>query len=254
MAAATHEAAGSRPRPGTGRRLSVWPLIGLAALFSGVALLGNILAGFSLPLTLGATTLLLIVALAVIWRRMSGPARVLMTSVAARGALIALVAVFAYDGSRAVLAQLDPSPFDPFGVWLIFGQLLVGVGAPHDLALAAGIGFHWLNGVSFGLAYAFVFGRAAVRSTRLALLTGVGWGLFLETFQLTLYPGWLNITTYKEFVTISFLGHVIYGLTLGALGHRFLPWPVDQTDAADEADYDEADGADGSALAAAEDE
>lgn len=208
----------------------------MAALFSGVALLGNIVAGFALPLTLGVTTGLLVVSLAVIWRRMSGPAWVLMTSVAARGALIALVAVFAYDGSRAVLAQLDPSLFDPFGVWLIFGQLLVGIAAPHDLALAAGIGFHWLNGVSFGLAYAFVFGRAAVRSTRLALLTGVGWGLFLETFQLTLYPGWLNITTYKEFVTISFLGHIVYGLTLGALGHRFLPWPVDVDDRAEDED------------------
>jgi hypothetical protein len=228
------------------RRSFVWPLIGLAALFSGVALLGNIVAGFSLPLTLGLTTLLLVVALAVIWRRMSGPARVLMTSVAGRGAVIALVAVFAYDGSRAVLAQLDPSPFDPFGVWLIFGQLLVGMGAPHDIALAAGIGFHWLNGVSFGLAYAFVFGRAAVRSTRLALLTGVGWGLFLETFQLTLYPGWLFITTYTELVTISFLGHVVYGLTLGALGHRFLPWSVDGAD--------EAVGADNGDLDAEEDE
>ena len=60
-----------------------------------------------------------------------------------------------------------------------------------------------------------------------ALVSGVGWGLFLETFQLTLYPGWLNITTYKEFVTISFLGHIVYGLVLGALGHRWLPWPAD---------------------------
>lgn len=185
------------------------------------------MASFSLTLTLGATTLLLIVALTLIWRRMSGPARELMTSVAARGVVIALIAIIAYDTSRFALSQLDPSPFDPFGALLIFGQLLIGIGAPHDLALAFGTGFHLLNGVSFGLAYAFVFGRTAVRSGRLALVTGVGWGLFLETFQLTLYPGWLNITTYKEFVTISFLGHIVYGLTLGALGHRWLPWAAE---------------------------
>ena len=199
----------------------------MAALFSGVALLANIVAGISLPLALGATTVLLVFALGVIWARMSGPARELMTVVAVRGIVIALLAIVSYDSSRFVLSQLDPSPFDPFAVWLIFGQLLVGTGAAHDVALAAGVGFHLLNGVSFGLAYAFVFGRMAVRSRRLALATGVGWGLFLETFQLTLYPGWLNITTYKEFVTISFLGHIVYGLVLGALGHLWLPWSRD---------------------------
>jgi hypothetical protein len=203
----------------------VWPAIGLAALFSGVALLGNIIAGFSLQLTLALTTSLMVLALALIWLRLSGRARSLMLSVAGRGALIALAAIAGYDGSRALIDYLFPSAFDPFGALPIFGHLLIGLDAPHDQAVLVGIGFHLLNGVSFGLAYAFVFGRAAVRSTRLALLSGVGWGLFLETFQLTLYPGWLNISTYQEFVTISFLGHFVYGLTLGALGHRFLPWP-----------------------------
>ena len=32
---------------------------------------------------------------------------------------------------------------------------------------------------------------------------GIGWGLFLEAFQLTLYPGWLDIRLYQEFATIS---------------------------------------------------
>jgi hypothetical protein len=165
-----------------------------------------------------------VLTVAVIWLRLSGPARSLMLSVAWRGTAIALVAVLAYDASRGVLAQIDPSPFDPYAALPIFGALLVGVDAPAAAIWTAGIGFHLLNGLSFGLAYAFVFGRTAVRSRKWALVTGVGWGLFLEMFQLTLYPGWLNITTYQEFVTITFLGHIVYGLTLGALGHRFLPW------------------------------
>lgn len=193
-------------------------------MFSGVALLGNIIAGFALPLTLAFTTATLVLTVIFIWLRLSGPARSMLLSVAGRGAVIAFVAVLAYDASRAVLAEIDPSPFDPFAALPIFGALLVGVDAPESTIMAAGIGFHLLNGVSFGLAYAFVFGRLAVRSPRWALATGVSWGLFLEMFQLTLYPGWLNITTYQEFVTITFLGHIVYGLTLGALGHRFLPW------------------------------
>ena len=90
------------------------------------------------------------------------------------------------------------------------------------LALAAGVAFHVLNGLSFGLAYLLVFGRLALRSRRLALASGVGWGLFLEAFQVTLYPGWLSIAAYREFVTISALGHVVYGATLGLLGRRVL--------------------------------
>ena len=66
----------------TNRRLRlVWPLIGLAALFSGVALLGNILAGISLVLSLAFTTALLALTLALIWVRLTGPARQLIASV-----------------------------------------------------------------------------------------------------------------------------------------------------------------------------
>jgi hypothetical protein len=53
---------------------------------------------------------------------------------------------------------------------------------------------------------------------------GVGmlWGLFLELFQLTLYPGWLSIQFLAEFQTISFSAHLIYGATLGLIVYRRL--------------------------------
>jgi hypothetical protein len=54
---------------------------------------------------------------------------------------------------------------------------------------------------------------------------GVAWGLFLELFQLTLYPGWLDIRLYREFAMISSLGHVVYGLVLGAGTRRLLARP-----------------------------
>ena len=52
---------------------------------------------------------------------------------------------------------------------------------------------------------------------RYAAFSGAAWGLFLETFQLTLYPQWLGISLIDEFVRISALSHVAYGVSLGML-------------------------------------
>ena len=43
----------------------------------------------------------------------------------------------------------------------------------------------------------------------------MGLALFLEVFQLTLYPGWLDIGFYAEFVQISAISHLVFGATLG---------------------------------------
>jgi hypothetical protein len=49
------------------------------------------------------------------------------------------------------------------------------------------------------------------------LATGVAWGLFLETFQLMLYPGWLKIGFLDEFRRISFGAHLVFGAGLGLM-------------------------------------
>ena len=43
----------------------------------------------------------------------------------------------------------------------------------------------------------------------------MAWGLFLEAFQVALFPNWLGITFYGEFVTISASSHLVYGVILG---------------------------------------
>jgi hypothetical protein len=197
-------------------------VLGAGALFSGVALLGHIVAGLWLPLTLAVTVALLLATVAFLWLRLEAPQRAILRSMAGRGVIIGFVATLLYDASRTLLSQLDSSPYQPFEVLTVFGRALLGGGVSAEAALAAGIGFHLLNGVSFGLAYVFILGRQAVPRRVRALATGIGWGLFLETFQLTLYPGWLNIAAYREFVTISFLGHVVYGATLGLMSRRLL--------------------------------
>jgi hypothetical protein len=61
--------------------------------------------------------------------------------------------------------------------------------------------------------YCVLFGRRGVPG-------GIAWGVFLEAFQLTLFPGWLDIRAYREFVQISALSHIVYGATLGFLCKR----------------------------------
>ena len=89
------------------------------------------------------------------------------------------------------------------------------------MVMAAGLAIHFVNGSSFGVIYAVAAGRRAER-LRDALIGGIGWGLTLELIQSILYPGWLRITTVlQEFLVISGLGHLMYGVTLG-VGVRWL--------------------------------
>jgi hypothetical protein len=197
-------------------------LIGLFALFSGVALLLNIIGGVSLGLALGGTTLVLLGGVALALRGQDPESRRWTIRTAAVGALTGIVATVCYDTTKAILSTLDPSPYNPFEVLGIFGQLLLGADSPAISVFVAGAAFHFLNGIAFALAYTFLFARDGRTTMRRAALAGMGWGLFLETFQLTLYPGWLSIGFYNEFVTISALSHLVYGATMGLLARAAL--------------------------------
>ncbi|MEA2574002.1 MAG: hypothetical protein QOH93_1300 [Chloroflexia bacterium] len=183
-------------------------LVGVLALFSGAALLTHIIWRVSLPLALATATLALVSSGITLWRRATLAQRAMLTRLLKVGAASGLVATVSYDLAKFALSQLDPSPYNPFEVVHIFGTLLVGQTSSDVAIYAAGAAFHLLNGVSFGVAYCFLFRRQGI-------LAGVAWGLFLEMFQLTLYPGWLNIRFYTEFAQISAMSHVVYGLVLG---------------------------------------
>jgi len=90
---------------------------------------------------------------------------------------------------------------------------------------AVGLGFHLTNGLSFGLAFALLFGLWSAQHAGRALLLGIAWGLFLETFQLALYPGWMNIKFLDEFRQVSFASHVVYGASVGLLVRRGIRRP-----------------------------
>lgn len=190
-------------------------ILGVAALFSGAALVAHILAGVSLRLTLLFTALLLVLAVVLIARRSAPQQRARLRRVAATGLLAGVIATAAYDGSKFLLSRGSESPYNPFEAIRAFGLLLAGPSASAAAIYAAGTSFHLLNGISFGVAFCFLFRRRS-------LLQGIAWGLFLEFFQLTLFPGWLDIRSYREFVQISVMAHLVYGAVLSLVARAVL--------------------------------
>ena len=191
--------------------------IGGAALFSGVALLTTIVFQASLPVMLAMfAACATAAALLLVWSGSDAVRSLVITDVTT-GAMAGIGATLAYDLAKFVLSVADPSPFNPFDTTRAFGTLLLGTDAPLVAIQVSGTALHLLNGTAFGVAFASLFGRRADLTRRAAIVRGVGWGLFLESFQLTLYPGWLGVTALAEFTSITFLGHVVYGGVLGAM-------------------------------------
>ena len=204
--------------PRVHRWIPPWRLIvvlaGFGALFSGAALVTNSVAGISLPLALALIATPIVVGLAVALRRSTGEHRRRLLRIVSIGAGSGVVATIGYDSAKYVLEHLDPSPYNPFEATVVFGTLLFG-SATHPLVVPAGWAFHVLNGTCFGLAYCLLLARRGRTSVLYASLSGIGWGLFLEMFQLLFYPEWLGIVFLREFQQISAASHFVYGLILG---------------------------------------
>jgi len=126
-----------------------------------------------------------------------------------------LAATAAYDLTRLALVAVLGMDLRPFEAVPLFGQLLTGAPAHSPVAVAVGVAYHLSNGVGFGVAFAMVAGRRGIGA-------GVAWALVLEAIMLTLYPGWLDIRSIREFASVSMLGHVAYGGVLGWMARRLL--------------------------------
>lgn len=190
-----------------------WPrVLGVAALASGAALVTHIVSGVSLRLALGLAAGIVGLAVWLVWRRAAPEGRAVVARRTRVGLGVGFAATVAYDLARFLLSRWDPSPYDPFEAIWAFGVRLAGATAPPGLVYTAGAVFHLVNGLSFGVAFCLLVARPGV-------LVGILWGFGLELFQLSLYPGWLDIRFYREFVQISVLAHAVYGLALG-LGCR----------------------------------
>jgi hypothetical protein len=189
-------------------------LIGLP-LASGAGHVVHILVGMSLPLaiislgTIGAAIWVLVLP------ALPSEARVRLWRRLRIGAAAGAVATAAYDVTRFGVVSLFSMSLQPFHVFGLFGQAFLGTTAPEPLTFAAGAAYHLANGTFFGVAYALVIRRPS-------WWTGVLWGIGLELCMALLYPAWLRIQVLGEFLEVSAIGHVVYGLALGVIVTRAL--------------------------------
>lgn len=198
------------------------PALGFFALFSGVALLLNILLTLDLRLGLATLGLGVVAAFAVMLRRAGHDERRSIIRSLGYGAAAGVLATLAYDLVRVALSEVDPSPYKPFEAITRFGQLLLATGSRDAGVVLAGALYHSLNGATFGVAFMLLFARDGRIGLPRAVILGSAWGIFLELFQLSLYPNWLGIRYLNEFVTISASGHLAYGATLAVVGRGLL--------------------------------
>jgi hypothetical protein len=192
-------------------------LLPLVALFvaTGAALVLAIVLSWSLPaallLTVGTAGTLSVIAL----RRAPRPVRLVLVHRLRVGLLAGLAATAAYDAARFGIVSALSLSFKPFHALGVFGEMLVGSDAPPGAIAAAGIAYHVTNGVTFSIAYTLLFRRPSV-------WTALLWAAMLEAFMITLYPGWLDVKRVDELAFVSILGHIAFGLTLGAISRRLV--------------------------------
>jgi hypothetical protein len=199
----------------------VYTSVGLAAGFSGLAVMAAILTPVPLIVTELVAVGVALVFLGLMVRRAPPGLLREVRRAAGAGILVGAVATLVYDAVRTGLSLLDPSPYNPFEAIRHFGMGILPATAAPSLVLGVGWIVHLVNGSSFGVIYA-MFARNRLGTVRSALVSGMAWGVMLELIQSILYPGWLGITTViREFLLISAAGHLAYGATLG-LGVRAL--------------------------------
>jgi hypothetical protein len=190
-------------------------VLGAAVTASGAALVTYFLTGLPLLAALCATAGIAVGTWAVLWRHLSPASRVAILRRVRIGLLAGAVATAGYDLGRLLLVELAGSTVRPFAAWPLFGELLGAGPRTTGTALAVGVAYHALNGLSFAVAYTIILGERGI-------VAGVVWALGLETLMVTFYPGWLGLAALDEFVSITVVGHLIYGVALGGLARSLI--------------------------------
>jgi len=199
--------------PGAQHRTIVFWIVAAAASSSGLALLLTILT--HRPLWLWASFIavpgLIAVAGLSVWMRRQQ--ETLFLSRLRAGIIAGVVGTAAYDVVRATIEGLHLTSTHTLRTIPIFGAGLTGHDPSTAIAIAAGWGFHIMNGIGFAISFVLL---AAGRP----IWWGIVFALVLEALTISLYPGWLGFTLNGEFVSVSMLGHVAYGAVLGSIAKR----------------------------------
>lgn len=184
-------------------------------LASGAALLVYIVSGVSLRWTFLGLGLGAAATLAAVLRRMPAADRRRISRRVGVGALAGLIATVGYDVVRLGLVEFADLQLQPFEAWRLFGIALTDSGRSGTVVMVAGTLFHLFNGVAFGIAYTLAFGHRGAWA-------GIAWALVLEAVMVSVYPGWLGLKALEEFLSVSIVGHLVYGSLLGGLAKSFL--------------------------------
>lgn len=145
------------------------------------------------------------------------------------GGLAGFAAACAYDVFRLpfVFARewgMDAviPPLKLFKVFPRFGAMILGEAAEQpNYSLAAhivGWGYHFSNGVSFGVMYLAIVGDARRRSWWWAVVLAMGLELAM---LLTPYPTFFSIPVTPTFVAVTLTAHLVFGVVLGLLCKRW---------------------------------
>lgn len=196
---------------------AVFSLLGMAGIITQV--FGIVSMRYALTFV-GIPAFLAVLTLATIARRLQ--AEVYLNALWV-GTVGGLVATGAYDLSRLLLMWSGIFQFNAFGAIPIFGSWITNTPSTSDPAQIAGWIYHFWNGISFGIFYSLVFGRGH-------WILGVLYGVAIEMMMLGVFPYFVPLTDVRGMITISVIGHVFYGGTLGLFAKRYgKNW--DQTDA-----------------------
>ena len=173
---------------------------------------------FTLFVSLPALTVL--AALAITGRLLGNQ---ILWRVVALGAVAGLIAAVAYDLFRLPFVYADalgiqrvvPS-LKLFKVFPRFGALLLGqpLEQPHYSVAAQllGWGYHFSNGVTFGIMYVALIGDA----TRHHWAWGIVFAIGLELAMLfTPYPAYFTIPLTTAFIVVTLAAHAVFGVVLG---------------------------------------
>src|ERR1041385_2460983 len=118
-----------------GTRRFVFTTVGLAAGFSGVAMLTYILTPISVVAAELGFAAFAVIVLVLLVRR-APPTLLREVARSARAGIVAgAVATLAYDASRTILSLFDPLPYQPFEAISRFGLGVLPVGSDPRLVL-----------------------------------------------------------------------------------------------------------------------
>ena len=177
---------------------------------TGAALIIHITSKVSLALAALSLVAMALVFFAVVMRRVEPDVRHEIGRRVWIGARAGFLATIAYDLARFGTVALFDLSFQPFHVFELFGQGLLGSDVTGAPAFVAGTAFHLANGTGFGIAFAMLVRRPTIWK-------GIAWAMFLEAAMVIFYPSWLQLQAMGEFLQVSVIGHAVYGITLASL-------------------------------------